>query len=49
MTRTAARELAVRLCFAAQLSGDNAEETVASSALSPESCAAKQSRTATFR
>lgn len=30
MTRTAARELAVRLCFAAQLSGDNAEETVAS-------------------
>ena len=30
MTRTAARELAVRLCFAAQLSGENAEETVAS-------------------
>ncbi len=30
MTRTAARELAVRLCFAAQLSGEAAEETVSS-------------------
>ena len=28
MTRTAARELAVRLCFAAQLSGEDAAETV---------------------
>lgn len=30
MTRTAARELAVRLCFAAQLSGEDAAETVSS-------------------
>lgn len=28
MTRTAAREIAVRLCFAAQLSGEDAAETV---------------------
>ena len=30
MTRTAARELAVRLCFAAQLSGEDTADTLAS-------------------
>ena len=28
MTRTAAREIAVRLCFAAQISGEDAAETM---------------------